>query len=315
MLISFIIPHKGRLELLKATVQSIFNQDIELSLIEIIIVSQNSELPIETVSAKHTDKITIILRPESDTISALRNTGAHISQGKFLAFLDADVDLKPNWSATMLTELESDQSRAMLSAAQTYLDDAPPIEKIRTTLSSSALDQAVSFMPGCNLFIKRETFNQAGGFPEHLVTCEDYFFSHQVSKLGQLYYTSKTSFIHLGEDKNLKEMFHKEKWRGQSNLQSIKGRSVPLREVPSFLIPFWLLFFFIMSIISIIMYEPIISFISLFLLLLPIGMYSLRLYKLANNTIHFVDILKFYLVYFPARIIGTLKGLTKLLKA
>ena len=162
--------------------------------------------------------------------------------------------------------------------------------------------------------LKKETFSNVGGFPEHLVTCEDYYFTNQASELGQLYYSSKADYIHLGEDKIYKELFDKEIWRGQSNLQSIKGRPIPLSELPSFLVPIWILLFALITLISFVFMPVGNSFLSLGLFLLPILLYSVRLYNIADKQISFYRVAQFYLVYFPARIIGTISGLFKVIK-
>ena len=100
-----------------------------------------------------------------------------------------------------------------------------------------SVDEPVKFLPGRNLFLKREVFTRIGGFPEHLVTCEDYWFTELASRQGPLWYTSETNYLHLGEDRNYADMFKKEIWRGQSNLISIRGRQIPPDEWPSFIVP------------------------------------------------------------------------------
>ena len=44
--VSFIIPHKGRAQLLIQTIDSIVHQNFDLSLVEIIIVTPSSELDV-----------------------------------------------------------------------------------------------------------------------------------------------------------------------------------------------------------------------------------------------------------------------------
>jgi len=181
-------------------------------------------------------------------------------------------------------------------------------------LSNATIDSEVRFLPGRNLLLKKETFFKVDGFPEHLVTCEDYYFTDRVHAHGQLYYSSKANYVHLGEDKVYKELFNKEIWRGQSNLQSIKGRPIPLSELPSFLVPIWILIFALITLVSFTFVSVGYGLLGLGLLLLPILLYSVRLYKIANKRLSIISIAQFYLVYFPARIIGTITGLFKVIK-
>lgn len=309
--ISFIIPHKGREEFLIRTIESICTQDYNPAQLEILVITQNKILT--GLSHFDTSKFSIKVhsQPENITISALRNFGATQAKGEYFAFLDADVALSKNWIKSMLSTLNEKPQRLLVSAAQINSKQAPPLEKIRTALSNAELDCNVNFLPGRNLFLRRETFNQVHGFPEHLITCEDYYFTDQVHQIGDLYYTSRATYIHLGEDKQYNDMYKKEIWRGQSNLQSIKGRNIPLREMPSFIIPITLLILFIIALFAIFYSNYSLAIASFFVLLLPIAAYSLRLYKLTTNEVKFWHIFKFYLVYFPARAFGTLGGLFK----
>jgi len=314
VLVSFIIPHKGREEMLEKTIASIVDQDYDLSKLEITIVTQNNKLVSNFQHIEGKISINTIFRPVNDTISALRNVGVKHSNGDYLAFLDADVALSSNWVAAMLSELNAAADRVLVSAVQRCEHNAPPLEKIRTALSNAVIDSEVRFLPGRNLLLKKATFFKAGGFPEHLITCEDYYFTDRVHALGKLYYSSKADYVHLGEDKTYKELFNKEIWRGQSNLQSIKGRPVPLSELPSFLVPMWLLIFAMLTLISFTFVSVGYGLLGLGLLLLPILLYSVRLYKIADKQINFSRIAQFYLVYFPARILGTISGLFKVIK-
>lgn len=312
--VSFVIPHKGRENLLKQTLQSIACQDCDLSELEVVIVTQNSALKQETYPDAPDLKVTTLTRPEQETISRLRNVGVEASGGDYVAFLDADVELSANWVSMMRSELEAESTRVLVSAVQQCEEDAPPLEKIRTAMSNAVTDANVRFLPGRNLFMTREVFDIAGGFPEHLVTCEDYYFTDCVYRQGSLFYSSRASYVHLGEDKEFSEMFKKEIWRGQSNLQSIKGRRIPLSEVPSFLVPVWILLFFLAGLVSAIMCAPAFLLVSLFLMALPIALYSFRLKRLVGATVSSSQIVLFYMLYFPARIIGTYYGLFAIVK-
>ncbi|MBC8386421.1 MAG: glycosyltransferase family 2 protein, partial [Gammaproteobacteria bacterium] len=98
VLISFIIPHKGRELFLQKTIESVIQQKIDTSLLEVIIVTQNNELTEKIKSYTNKISLNIYIRPETENISALRNFGVEKSTGKYLAFLDADVELSSNWT-------------------------------------------------------------------------------------------------------------------------------------------------------------------------------------------------------------------------
>ena len=305
---SFIIPHKGREEMLVDTIQSIANLDTPKTEFEVIIVSQNDSVSELIQSYNKTLNLSVIYNNEERTISHSRNTGAKQAKGEYLAFLDADVALANSWLNTMIEIITSRPNTVLVSAMQVNSQNATPLEKIRTALSNAELDTEVNFLPGRNLFIRKETFEDAGRFPEHLLTCEDYYFTDKVNEIGGLYYTSQTQYVHIGEDKAFLPMYKKEIWRGQSNLASLKGRKIPLRELPSFFVPFAVTGGVISALIGMALNNHLISAIFFMLALIPFGAYTLRLKKLTKSTVSLYHCIMFYALYFPARALGTLLG-------
>jgi glycosyltransferase involved in cell wall biosynthesis len=307
---SFIIPHKGRTEMLEATVASIQNQSHFAWVDEIIIVTLNQQ----PLTLRDNDKVRIIHLTYSPSISFQRNKGAACCQSPYLAFLDADIELSPDWLALCHHQLADHEPRLMISAMQGCKNPKNPLERVRSALSNAYLDANLSFLPGRNLLLSRDTFLTAGQFPEHLQTCEDYYFTERVSALGELYYTSRTWYYHLGEDADYRETFQKERWRSAYNLASLKGRDIPLGEWPSILLPFWFLLAGVILLLGIMSANLAQAFTGLLMWCLPIFIYSARLYYKNNRLIPFMDIAKFYAAYFPGRAIGTFVGIPNLFK-
>ena len=308
--ISFVIPHKGRENLLQETINSISLQDYDLSLIEVIVVTQNEKLSDNTLVFDRQLPLSVFARPVTETISALRNYGAEHASGEYLAFLDADVYISKNWTKRMLDELHADENRVIVSGIQENSRNANSLEKIRTALNNMNMDCYVDSLHGANLFLRFATFRATDGFPVELRTCEDVHFTSAASRMGSLYITSGATFIHLGEDRDYPVMFKKEIWRGLSNLHSYRGRRVPMREIPSLAIPVILMPIFLLGIVLSLLglYTP--SLVAILLVATPVVLYSIRLYKNpAGHNIKFTDLLAFYTVYFAARSIGSYKGL------
>jgi len=312
--VSFVIPHKGRETMLIATLESIAALEQTGFAVDVIIVTKNTApltIP-DDLQAQLT--LNILQSPDTVTISAQRNQGVASSQATYLAFIDADIELASNWLQILFSDLHKD-NRVLVSAHQQAPSNAFILEHIRTSLSNVELDTNVTFLPGRNLFLRRSHCDMVGGFPEHLATCEDYYFSQSLSQIGPCFYTSSTAYIHLGEDKILHEMYRKEIWRGQSNIASLKGRKVPLREVPSFVIPLYLVVTFSLAVLCLI--SAVLTSLTLPLILgccalvgflIPFWAYCVRLIRLVPQCVSWWDVVKFYSVYFPARAIGTIRG-------
>lgn len=312
--VSFVIPHKGRETLLIDTLDSIAQLAITGFNIDVIIVTKNIE-PLRALALIPPHLSVQVINASDDvSISTQRNMGVAQVNSTYLAFIDADIQLAPDWLSVVHDCLHK-RGAVLVSAHQQAPEDALMLEHIRTSLANAEIDTDVTFLPGRNLFLRTEHFGLVGGFPEHLTTCEDYYFTHAMSQLGVCFYTSSTSYIHLGEDKLLHEMYNKEIWRGQSNIASLQGRKIPLREFPSFIIPPFLLLMACTMLITgvgawivnseILLAIALCAFIGF---LLPFGAYCIRLYAMVPKTVSLWDVIQFYAVYFPARAIGTIKG-------
>ena len=309
--VSFIIPHKGRENMLIETIDSIAALEYPHEQLEIVLVSQNPAVSEDVKQAAGNITLQVIESTPDNTISTSRNIGARQAKGNYFAFLDADIALSANWLSTCLQLLQSRPGTKLVSAMQLPSATPTPLEHIRVALSNADLDCTVSFLPGRNLLLSKETFYQAGQFPDDLVTCEDYYFTDKVNQLGELYYTSQAQYVHIGEDKQLSTMFSKEIWRGQSNLASTRDRRIPLREWPSFIVPVAIPGLLFCALLLAIAGYSGLSLMALGLAVLPVILYSLRLFKLVAGTTSFWQVLKFYSVYFPARAIGTVGGIIK----
>ena len=309
--VTFVIPHKGREEMLKDTLMSIAQQEYPVASMEIILVSQNSEVSEALREACGNVPFKVLFAEPEHTISASRNRGAKVAGGDYLAFLDADIHLSRNWLTACMKTLTERPGTKLVSAMQIPSDAPTPLEHIRVALSNAEVDCAVDFLPGRNLLLAKDTFYQVGQFPEHLITCEDYYFTDKVNQLGELFYTSAAQYIHIGEDKQLGAMFEKEIWRGQSNLASVKDRRIPLREWPSFIVPLAIPACVLAGLVSLIAGFPLFAVLCLVAAGLPVLAYSTRLYKLVRPNTSLIEVIKFYCVYFPARAVGTLGGIIK----
>lgn len=340
--VSFIIPHRGRCELLLATLASLAALETDDTRIEIIVVTQEAGLdsaelarwigqqgqrvgnypdvaPIRDsmVDTPNENDAILALRvlksPPTATISALRNCGAAVSSGYYLAFLDADIELSSNWLTAMRATLAARSTRVIVSAVQANPPQPKPLERVRVALSNMTVDANLQFLPGRNLFLERKTFDAIGGFPEHLATCEDYWFTDKAGQIGELYYSSAASYVHLGEDKAYLEMARKEIWRGQSNLHSVSGRRISLRESASFFVPFWVLGAVVTLIPATIVFGILAFAVLATAIILPLGLYSWRVLHASVQKLPIGAVLGFYLLYLSARGLGMLMGVVKAL--
>ena len=308
ILVTFILPHKGRDALLKQTVQSIHALDFDQKALEIIVVTQNTTLEIPS-RLQNVTPPRIIFRPAHETVATLRNIGARHASGAYFAFVDADVQLSSNWLSIMLETLQAKANRLLVSAVRQSNAETGAIGKMCSALwNSSSADNAVELLSGANLFLRRETFDQVGGFPEDFVSSEDYFLTNAVHQHGEVYCSSQACWVHLGDDKHYREMFRKEIWRAQGNSYSAKRRTLTLRELPGIMTPIWQFVCLGMAAFFMGTGKLTASGLALMMCGLPILVHALRLYRLGRGSFRLIDAISYYSVYFPARVIGTVRG-------
>ena len=82
-----------------------------------------------------------------------------------------------------------------------------------------------------------------------------------------------------------------------------------MSELPSFLVPVWILGFAVLAVLGLLALQLKFTLLCLGMALLPVFIYSWRLHRIAKGKVTLADALHFYVLYFPARIIGSLRGL------
>lgn len=244
---TFIIPHRGRFDLLWKTISAVAAQSGKAGDIEILVCSQDRALD-QTRFLEQTKDFPahvgakLIEIEVGATISVARNLGSREAQGSFLAFIDADVMLPANWLETMHQLYSNHPDVVLFSAVQCSAVQKPDttnkiLDRIRSDLSQMNVGNTVQALTGQNLFLSAAVFNRSDKFPEHMRTCEDSTFTSSLLPSGKLLMTDLTYIVHLGEDQNHWQMFRKEVWRGQSNLSSLKETPFQWREIPSIVFP------------------------------------------------------------------------------
>ncbi|MEE9320262.1 MAG: glycosyltransferase family A protein [Granulosicoccus sp.] len=312
--ISYVVPQRGRYQMLLSTLDSLFKQALRGLEAEIIIVTQDDDLSLDGVFealgiSEPAIPVSLVYGDSSKVISHSRNLGAQQARGQYIAFVDADMALSPEWTSLLIDVLEGDTGSVLAGGSQVLSTGAGTVETLRAAMTNLGNDTGVAYLPGHNLILSREIYDRIGGFPEHLITCEDVWFTDKARESGLVWKSSAAAFIHLGEDMNYAALFKKEIWRGRSNLQSLAGRKLELREVPSLLIPPGSLFLVVAAVIALILAKPGYALGALLLLLAAPVAWALRLRSSETQPVRLLPAIWMYLLYFIARGIGMIAGL------
>ncbi len=176
--VSFIIPSYRSRATLGATLDSIERQSTD-SAVEVIVVDSSG------------DQTAAWLRREYPRVRALqsetrlwpgqaRNLGVEQSRGQWLAFVDADVVLEPDWLESMLKALRVPGRRLVGG----WVANANPQTAASRVLHWIEFSEYLSGLPSrdcsvlssSNWLMRRETFLGTGGFTNDPVFSEDSLF-------------------------------------------------------------------------------------------------------------------------------------------
>jgi len=180
-LVSIIIPHFNREELVKETILSALNQ--EYSPIEIIIIDDNSTeesfKSLQNFVYSQKSKITIkLLKNQKKGAQAARNLGYQKSQGEFIQFLDSDDVLLSNKLIDEVLILRENQTLDLVYSKCQFFDEIGlKPEYWGRKLDGTHLDYfEFSWQTMCAIY--RKTFlEKVGLWNEELIINQDWEFS------------------------------------------------------------------------------------------------------------------------------------------
>ena len=191
MLISVVVPSHNRSGLLLNALRAISRQTLEKDLYEVIVVaSACTDDTVERVRPLLDERLRLT-EVRNGTPARSRNAGAALARGKYLAFTDDDCEPEPGWLAAFLRVIEADSSRAGIGGRTITRDEG------RTPLTHQVENAGgMDLLPTCNLFVKREVFEELGGFNEEfLFLNEDTDFSWRLEAFG-LDYCPEAVVVH-----------------------------------------------------------------------------------------------------------------------
>lgn len=244
MNISFIIPVLNGEKYIHQCLESIFS---EMEALDEIIVMDNGSTDNTVSIVKKYENVRLLICPNL-TVSALRNRGAVNSNNFLLAFIDSDCVLCKGWREKVINVLESESVHAAGSLVD-ISESAGWIEKAWFSQKPNEKKFAKYINTG-NLIVRREVFDNLGGFDEALISDEDCDFGERLNVAGyRMLEDPSIRVIHLDNPTTLKAFYLREEWHATSALvgQSLKTLDRPTMMSILFGISVLLSFIFVIS--------------------------------------------------------------------
>ena len=184
--VSFVVPARNEVDYLGATLSSIGSQTTPRAY-EVVVADGDSADGTRAVARRHG---AAVVREGGHSIASGRNRGAAAADAdaEWLAFVDADTTLAPEYLERMLTFAD----REGLAAASSRCRIAGPrrAKAMEWTINHAFPHLSPPILPGFNTVVRREAFERVGGFPE--VPNEDTAFSRRLGRRAPTSYHPAT---------------------------------------------------------------------------------------------------------------------------
>ena len=213
--ISVIVPALNEESVIGRCLASLKQQKPPSAHFEVIVVDNGSTDRTREIARSFGGSLSVTVLDRSGVrISALRNLGAAMARGEFLAFLDADCVAPQHWLRQTVDLLRADDFR-IIGAQYRIPANSSWVAKAWYGDLWRMKDGPVSYVPGGDLAISRELFMNLGGFDETIVTSEDTEFCERAAASSvPILAVPSLSVVHLGTPQTLEGFYRKQSWHG-----------------------------------------------------------------------------------------------------
>jgi hypothetical protein len=210
--VSAVVPTFNAMRFLDNCLTSVLAAAARHGAVEVIVVDNGStDGTWSAVQRVQRDGVRVLLAP-GVTISTVRNRGAELATAPYLAFIDADCEVPPDYFFAVERALSSG---ALAASGSTYALPAAPhwVERVWHDLHRRRRAHPRKYINGGNLVVEREAFRRIGGFQEALITGEDADLCARLLATGlPVREDPAVVAIHHGNPKSLRAFVKKQAW-------------------------------------------------------------------------------------------------------
>jgi glycosyltransferase involved in cell wall biosynthesis len=217
--VSAVITTKNEQAVIERLLESLKNQTYNN--IEIIVVDNNSSDKTKLISKKYTRKV-FNKGPER---SVQRNYGASKAAGKYLLFLDADMELGKNVIRDAVNALDKDKKVGQVviperSVANNFWESIKAYER------SFYLKEGDTSIEAARFFLKK-VFKKVGGYDKKITGPEDWDLPENVTKLGFKTARIKSKILHYERIKSPLDLARKKFYYGLKSSVYLSKNKIP----------------------------------------------------------------------------------------
>jgi len=215
VVLSVVIPALNEELFIGHCLSALAGQTLGSDKFEVILVDNGSTDRTREITAKFETCLNLrVLEATKGNISTLRNQGASVATGSFLAFLDADCFPNSTWLSDAMELLRLGDG-GVVGAFYTVPDKSRWVAKAWYGDMATMRSGRVSYVPSGNLFVSRNLFLRLGGFAPAIQTSEDFEFCQRVKTAGySVQAIPHLSVVHAGTPQTLGQFYRKQHWHG-----------------------------------------------------------------------------------------------------
>ncbi len=223
-IVSVIIPALNEEKNIARCLQSIVSLNYPKDKLDVIVVDNGSvDNTCQVAASFHATVVEC-----EGNIGAVRNAGARIAKGQIYAFLDADCVAQENWLAAAVDALAEDMIGIVGGICLVDSLESNWVERA-WVLNPIPQKKDVHHIATASFILRKEVFDQVGGFNETVTSGEDMELSSRVRNAGyKLRLLPECAVFHFGYPKKLLALLKRQIWHATSYLETMQDRTNPV---------------------------------------------------------------------------------------
>jgi glycosyltransferase involved in cell wall biosynthesis len=202
---------------------------------ELIVVDDGSTDNTESILLPFIESQKIkYLKQQNYGVSMARNVGVDKANGEWIAFLDSDDEWLPNKLLDQITFIQNNTTYKIIYGQEVWIRNGRKVNQSKHHQKSGGwiFDKCVQqcIIAPSSVLLKKEIFDEMGGFDNDFTVCEDYDLWLKISSLYEVGYISKPIIIKYGghDDQLSTKFFAMDMWRLQALHRILKIRDLSI---------------------------------------------------------------------------------------